>query len=103
MSTTKIPNQRGRAYEILFGSLVSLFFVGALLSALLPEYIGGLPRTFIIVAVVGSGWAFVLIKLIPRCPHCGLGYFSVVEIKRFPILARSWVGSHCAGCGKELK
>ena len=47
-------------------------------------------------------WLTYLKKTIPKCPKCGLGLFSIIEIFRIPILGKSWVGTHCSGCGTKL-
>ena len=101
--TTPGPTQRHKAYVVLYGSLVVIFIIGAVLMAVLPHEIAGLPSAFVVFILSASAWFTVLVRFVPRCPNCGLGYFSMLEIKRFPVIAKSWVGSHCYGCGKELK
>ena len=96
-------NQRHKAYAVLYGSLVAIFIIGAVLIAVLPQKIAGFPSGYLIFILAAFAWFTVLMRFIPRCPNCGLGYFSMVEIGRFPVLVKSWVGTHCYGCGKELE
>lgn len=88
---------------MLYGSLVALFLAGSVLIAVLPQQILGFPSGYLVFIGVAFAWFTVLVRFLPRCPNCGLGYFSMLEVKRFPVIAKSWVGSHCYGCGKELK
>ena len=88
---------------MLYGSLIALFLVGLVLIAVLPEQILGFPSGYSVFIALASGWFLVMMRFIPRCPNCDLGYFSVLEIKRFPVIAKSSVSHHCYGCGKELK
>jgi hypothetical protein len=96
-------NQRQKAYAVLYGSLFAIFIIGAVLIALLPRDIAGFPSGYLVFILAVFAWFTVLMRYVPRCPNCGLGYFSMVEVGRFPVIAKSWVGSHCYGCGKELK
>lgn len=96
-------NQRQKAYEVLYGSLIVIFLIGAVVIVVLPQEIAGFTSGYFVFILAAFAWFTVLMRFVPRCPNCGLGYFSMVEFRRFPVIAKSWVGSHCYGCGKELK
>ena len=88
---------------MLYGSLSTIIPVHFVLMGVLPEEVAGF-RSFDLVSIVVFFAQYIfLVRFVPRCPNCGLGYFSVVEVKRFPIIYRGWVSRHCFGCGKELK
>jgi len=80
-----------------------MFIVLVVLINILPKTLFGLPAGFFIILAVGSGWLYVITKMIPKCPKCGYGLFSVIEVRNIPIIVRSWVASHCSGCGDRLE
>lgn len=54
-----------------------------------------------VVLVLGM---FIVLKLFsPRCPNCGQGIYSIVEIKGFPIAVKNWASKNCGGCGAKFK
>ena len=101
--TTSESNQRPKAYGVLYGSFFAILPAHFVLMAVLPEKIAGF-RSFDLVSIAAVfAWLILLVRFVPRCPNCGLGYFSVIEAKRFPVIFMGWVSRHCFGCGKELK
>ncbi len=79
-----------------------MFIIIVVLINILPKTLFGLPAGFFIILVVGGSWFFFITKKIRRCEICGYGLFSIIEIRNIPIILRSWVASHCSGCGKRL-
>jgi hypothetical protein len=45
----------------------------------------------------------VLKKTMPRCPNCTQGIYSVIELKGYPLVLKSWSGKNCWGCGAKYK
>jgi hypothetical protein len=99
--TKNESNQRQNAYTILYGSLVAIVCFVVLFISVLPKEVAGMPVRSIIPVIALFVWMYVLTKFIPRCPNCGLGLFSIIEIGRVPVVLKSWVGNQCPGCGKE--
>ena len=88
-------NHRNTAYAIFFGGGAAAIACGMLLSC----FLNTVP---LILGVIALIWMLVLRYLIPRCRSCGSGYFSVLEIARFPVIIISWFGLHCFQCGERL-
>lgn len=94
---------QARAYTAMFAGLLGFFALGSLLTFILPPVCFGLSRFVLLCVIVGVAWFLFLRKFIPRCPNCGLGVLSYIEIAKIPVFMRSWVGSHCSRCGEALK
>jgi hypothetical protein len=92
-----------KAYAIMYSGILGLFLLAFILNTLLPTVVVGISRFFAIGMIMGLFWFSFYIIAVPRCPKCGLGLFSVIEIKKVPIIVKSWVGNHCFGCGVEVK
>ncbi|WP_460242356.1 hypothetical protein [Aurantivibrio infirmus] len=60
-------------------------------------------KFYIFFAGVVLGLLILLRYLSPRCPSCKQGLYSVVEIKKYPVVVKTWIGKHCWGCGAKLK
>ena len=90
---------KSRATIALYGSLLVLFLVMLLFLALIPDEILGISKNFIMVSTLVIGWFFILLKVLPRCPNCGMGVYSLIEYKRVPIFVKSWISKRCSGCG----
>ena len=100
---TDLQQLRAKAYGVVYIGLFSLLAVSGTLYELLPSSVGGLPKGAVIAGIALPIWLLLLIKMVPRCPNCGMGLFSILEISRVPIIVRSWVGDSCSGCGATLK
>ena len=98
-----LQNLRTRAYAVAYLGLLAIFVLTLALIAILPEEIFGAPTSFVVFVVAVLVWFAILIIAVPRCPKCNMGYFSMIEIAKVPILVRSWVGEKCSRCGASLK
>jgi len=94
---------RKKAYSVVYGSLFALFIIAFLLNIALPQVVLGLPKSVMIFGVIVIFWYAILVKAVPRCPNCGMGLFSIIEVGRLPIFLKSWVGKECSRCGAPLK
>lgn len=41
--------------------------------------------------------------IVPRCPSCGLGLYSLTEYNGYPLIVKTWIGKNCAVCGARFK
>lgn len=98
--TNDVSTLRQKANKIALGSLLGIFLVLLFFIYALPNKVFGIPSSLIVFVMGATLWLYVVIRLIPRCPNCGLGLFSVVEIGRVPVIVKSWVGKNCYGCGR---
>ena len=96
-------NTKNVAYLSIFKGLFLIFILGLLLQLTLPPTILSMPKFIVLVVTVGVTWFVYLTLAIPRCHKCGYGVFSILEIKRVPIIVKSWVSDNCSNCGVELK
>ncbi len=94
---------RGKAYAAAYLGLILIFVLSGALYKFLPSSVASLPKEVLIAGMALAFWLFLLIKMVPRCPSCGMGLFSIIEIGRVPITVRSWVGDSCSRCGAALK
>lgn len=91
-----------RAYSILIGGFFAWFMIAGVANEQLPQTVGAIPKFGVLALLIGIPWLAFLTKAIPRCANCGLGVFSVWEVKRIPILVKSWVGKRCIRCKTEF-
>jgi len=90
--------------EVFFFALV-VYIITALsiLSSLSNKVLFDLPAMFIGFVGVVIGMLIIFRYLSPRCTNCGLGVLSLIEIKKYPIVLKTWGGKNCWGCGAKLK
>jgi hypothetical protein len=100
---SNLKELRNKAYSVAYGGLFALFVITFVSSMVLPQEILGLPKSLVLFVVAVVIWYALLVKAMPRCPNCGMGLFSIIEIGRFPVVLRSWVGDTCSKCGAPLK
>jgi hypothetical protein len=81
------------------GAVALLFFI---LILALPQSIFGISSFIVTACIAGIFWIVYITKYIPRCPKCGYGYFSILEIKRVPVIVASRFSNKCYGCGAKL-
>ncbi len=80
-------------FYLMFSVAITKYLIGA-------QYVSSGVRIFLFLGLL----FFVLLRFIsPRCPNCGLGIYSIFEIKKFPILIKQWSGKNCEGCGVALR
>ena len=87
--------------------VISMFFFGLVSVGILSEtkevYYAGISVWNIVMPVIVIIFMLLIKKLTPRCPYCGMGRFSVFEIKGFPIIVKSWRGKSCLRCDARVK
>ena len=93
---------RRKAYTVLSIGMVALIPLIMILSVVLPPVIIGVSSNIVAIAIVGIIWIAFFTKYVPRCPKCGLGYFSILEIGKVPIIVTTRFGTKCYGCGANL-
>ena len=81
-------------YGILSVNLLSLCF---------KKFIFGIPAVYIAALGIIIGVNILFRYLSPRCPNCGHGLYSAIEIKKYPVVLKSWISKNCYGCGAKLK
>lgn len=91
------------AYTVLASGLGGLLVFVLALEVTLPNEIYGVSSGWLTFIIVGACWLSYLRLFIPRCSKCGLGVFSIVEVAKFPIIVKSWVGAKCFRCGEKLE
>ena len=94
---------RANAYTAMYGGLFGLFLLIIILSSLLPSEILGVPKFHTLGILAIFLWLTYVTKVIPRRPKCGMGLFSIIEIKHVPVVMKSWLGNSCSKCGHSLK
>lgn len=92
-----------KAYTIVYGGLFAIFVAVIVLSSILPLTILGTPKVLLLFVLAVIVWYALLIKAVPKCQNCGMGFFSLIEIGSFPVVIRPWVGNTCSSCGAPLK
>ena len=101
--SSEIKQLRVKAYTVLFSGLFGLLLFLLLLNEFLPPELFGVPKFHVIGLVMVVSWLIYITKAIPRCPKCGMGLFSVLEIRHVPVIVKSWIGPRCSGCGANLQ
>lgn len=91
------------AYTVLYAGLGGVFVLVLVLEEKLPSQAFDLSSSWITWMIAGIAWLSYLRLFIPRCPKCGMGVFSIVEVAKFPIIVKSWVSSKCFECGEKLE
>jgi hypothetical protein len=90
------------AYTVVYSGLFGIGTVWVILFNIAPSHFYEIPLK----PVIGIGglalWWVYLAMFTPRCPKCGQGLFSIIEIGKVPIVIKSWVSDRCWGCGIEF-
>ncbi len=90
------------AYIVVYSGLFGIGTVWVILFNIVPSYFYEIPLKPIIGVGGLAFWWIYLTTFTPRCPKCGQGLFSIIEIGRVPIIIKSWVSNSCLGCGFEF-
>ena len=96
----KLSSKIGLFWLVYIGYLIG---VAVALDATRELIDWGSLEFYIFTASLGLGMFLVLRWFSPRCPNCGQGLYSVIEINKYPIMVKNWIGKNCGGCGAKLK
>ena len=93
-----------RKIGIFWLGYVGYLIASALIFSAMVNQCGWGSLEFYITATgIGVGHFVLLRYLSPRCPNCNQGLYSIVEINKYPVVVKTWIGKNCWGCGAKLK
>ncbi|GAA5315175.1 MAG: hypothetical protein AseanaTS_03790 [Candidatus Pelagadaptatus aseana] len=96
----KLSNKIALFWLVEIGYLVFVVFAFEATEELIKW---GSLEFYIFIASLSLLMFMVLRWFSPRCPNCGQGLYSVIEINKYPIMVKSFIGKNCGGCGAKLK
>ena len=99
----EIHSIKSKAYSSLYLGMLGIFFLIVLIDSILPVEFMGISKFAMVVTFGGVAWVVFAIKVLPRCPECGKGVFTVLELGKVPVILKSWVGSQCSNCGAKFE